>query len=68
MLTQALPKTGGMPADRVRVLDAYRAARNQSDYRGIPVSDAVAKECAADASAVLRQGKVWLAAHRPALS
>ena len=67
LLIQALPKTVGMPADRVRVLDAYRAARNQSDYRGIPVSDAVAKECAADAAALLQQVRAWLAAHRPEL-
>ena len=67
LLIQALPKTAGIPADRVRVLDAYRAARNQSDYRGIPVSDAVAKECAADAAALLEQVRAWLAAHRPEL-
>ena len=67
LLIQALPKTAGIPAHRVRVLDAYRAARNQSDYRGVPVSDAVAKECAADAAALLQQVRAWLAAHRPEL-
>ena len=67
LLIRVLPKTVGMPVDRVRVLDAYRAARNQSDYRGVPVSDAVAKECAADAAALLRQVRAWLAAHRPEL-
>jgi len=67
LLIQALPRTAGIPADRVRVLDGYRAARNQSDYRGVPVSDAVAKECAADAAALLQQVRAWLAAHRPEL-
>ena len=50
VLIQALPKTANIPSDRVRVLDAFRAARNQSDYRGIPVSDSVAAECAAEAA------------------
>jgi hypothetical protein len=53
LLIQALPKTAGIDADRVRVLDAYRAARNQSDYRGVPVSDSVVDECRK--SARLRQ-------------
>lgn len=38
MLVQALPKTANIPTDRVLVLDAFRAARNQRDYRGVPVS------------------------------
>jgi len=46
---------------------AYGAARNQSDYRGVPVSDAVAKECAAEAAVLLRQVRAWLAANRPEL-
>jgi len=66
-LIQALPKTAGVAADRTRVLDGYRAARNQSDYRGVPVSDTVAQECAADARKVLNQVCAWLAAHRPDL-
>lgn len=67
VLIQGLPKTIGMPADRVRVLDAYRAARNQSDYRGVPVSDAVAKECVTEATALLEEVRAWLVAHRPEL-
>ena len=42
VVIQALPKTIGMAPDRVQLLEAYRKARNQSDYRGVPVSDAVA--------------------------
>ena len=49
LLIQALPKTAGIAAERIRVLDAYRAARNMADYRGVPVSDSVAEECTADA-------------------
>ena len=60
LLIQALPKTAGINADRVRVLDAYRAARNQADYLGIPVSDAVALECVAEARDLLSCVRAWL--------
>jgi hypothetical protein len=49
LLIQALPMTLGLPGARVQVLEAYRKARNQSDYRGVPVSDAMAMECVHDA-------------------
>lgn len=39
LVIQALPKTIGFAAERARVLEGYRAARNQSDYQGVPVSD-----------------------------
>lgn len=68
LLIQALPKTAGIATERVRVLDAYRAARNRSDYLGVPVSDAVAQECAADADVILQQVRAWLAANHPELS
>jgi hypothetical protein len=64
LLIQALPKTAGIAAERIRVLDAYRAARNLADYRGVPVSDAVAEECAAEARSVLAAVRAWIAAHR----
>jgi hypothetical protein len=64
LLIQALPKTAGIAAERVRVLDAYRAARNLADYQGVPVSDAVTKECAADARSLLAAVRAWIAAHR----
>ena len=67
LLIQALQKTANIGSDRVRVLDAYRAARNQSDYRGVPVSDSVAAECAADARSVIADVRAWLAEHRPEL-
>jgi HEPN domain-containing protein len=64
VLIQALPKTIGLPPERLQVLDAYRAARNQSDYRGIPVSDAVAESCVEDAHRLLVDVRAWLQAHR----
>ena len=67
LLVQALWKTANIPADRVRVLDAFRASRNQSDYRGVPVSDSVAAECAAEARKLLGDVRTWLSARRPDL-
>ena len=64
LLVQTLPKTANVAADRVRVLDAFRAARNQSDYRGVPVSDSVAAECAAEARKLLDEVRTWLMSHR----
>jgi hypothetical protein len=64
VLIQALPKTIGLATDRLQVLEAYRAARNQSDYRGIPVSQAVAAECVEEAPRLLDDVRTWLRKHR----
>lgn len=53
LIIQVLTLTLDLPADRVQVLDAYRKARNQSDYRGVPVSDAIVRECIDDARRLL---------------
>jgi hypothetical protein len=62
LLLQALPKTIGLASERVRVLEAFRKARNQNDYRGIPVSDATARECAEEAGRLLADVHAWLEA------
>jgi len=64
LLLQALPKTIGMAPERVQVLEAYRKARNQMDYRGVPVSDAVAGECVEEAGRLLADVRAWIAARR----
>ena len=64
LLVQALPKAIGMATERVPVLEAYRKARNQSDYRGLPVSDGLARECAEDARRLLADVRAWMEAHR----
>jgi hypothetical protein len=64
VVIQALPKTIGMAAERVQVLEAYRKARNQSDYRGLPVSDAVARECAEEGIRLLTDVRAWIDARR----
>jgi hypothetical protein len=66
VVLQALPKTIGATPERVRILDAFRKARNQSDYRGVPVSDAVAHECVEDAKRLLEDVRARVEARRPA--
>ena len=66
LVLQALPKTIGLAPERVQVLEAFRKARNQSDYRGVPVSDAVARECAGEARHLLAEVRAWIEARRPA--
>jgi hypothetical protein len=68
LLIQALPKTIGLPADRVPVLEGFRAARNMSDYRGVPVSNTVTLECIGEAHRLLKEVCAWLMAHRPDLA
>lgn len=68
LLIQALPKTAGIATERVRVLDAYRAARNLADCRGVPVSDAVGQECTTEAASVLAAVRAWIAVHREDLA
>jgi hypothetical protein len=63
VVIQALPKTIGVAPERVQVLDAYRKARNQSDYHGVPVSDAVARECLEDARRLLADVRAWIKAN-----
>lgn len=64
---QALPKTLGLAADTVIVLDALRKQRNLNDYEGDPVTDAAVRECLAQAEALLAHTRQWLQAHRPDL-
>ena len=64
LLLQMLPKTIGLANERVRVLEAFRKARNQNDYRGVPVSDATARECAEEAARLLAAVRAWLEARR----
>ena len=64
LLLQALPKTIGLASEQVRVLEAFRKARNQNDYRGVPVSEATARECAEEAGRLLADVRAWLEARR----
>jgi len=52
---QALPKTLGVDADAVVVLDALRKKRNLSDYEGEPISEAMVETCIAEAGRLLER-------------
>ena len=64
---QTLPKTIGLPAERMRVLDGFRRARNLSDYEGEPVEDAKVRECIEWAESLLENVRGWIKSHQPEL-
>jgi hypothetical protein len=64
---QTLPKTIGLAADRMKILDSFRRARNLSDYEGEPVEDAKVRECVEWAEALLANVRSWLNKNQPDL-
>jgi hypothetical protein len=64
---QTLPKTIGIEADKMRVLDGFRRARNLSDYEGEPVEDAKVRECIEWADVLLESVRSWLKESHPEL-
>ena len=65
---QTLPKTMGIPAPTVIVLDALRKQRNVNDYEGDPVSDAALASCLDEAAKLLAHTRHWLATEHPELA
>ena len=64
---QTLPKTLGVPAQTVIVLDALRKQRNASDYEGDPVSEKALASCLDEAARLLAMLQQWLAREHPDL-
>ncbi len=64
---QTLPKTIGLPSEKLRLFDGFRRARNLSDYEGAPVEDSVVNECIAAASDLLSRVRAWIKENRPDL-
>ena len=64
---QTLTRTIGLPADKMRVLDAFRRARNMSDYEGETVEDAKVRECIEWAEALLSNVRSWMKKNTPKL-
>jgi hypothetical protein len=64
---QTLPLTTGITSERMRLLDAFRRARNLSDYEGDPIEDATARECVQAAAALLGDVRAWIEKNRPDL-
>lgn len=65
---QSLPKTLGVDAGRVAVLDALRRKRNLSDYTGEEIDEGSVKACRAEASKLLEEVAAWLKKNRPELA
>ncbi|MEZ2298830.1 DNA-binding protein [Variovorax sp. RCC_210] len=64
---QCLPLTMGLPTDAIIVLDALRKQRNQNDYEGDPVSQAVVIECLGQAQSLLAHTRQFLQTRFPDL-
>lgn len=64
---QTLPKTLGVPAQTVVVLDALRKQRNASDYEGEPVSEKALASCLVEAARLRDDLLEWLASEYPGL-
>ena len=64
---QTLPKTIGLPADKLRLFDGFRRARNLTDYEGNPVEERLVKECVEAAERLLANVRAWLKKNRPDL-
>ncbi|GFZ77550.1 hypothetical protein GCM10011403_20840 [Pseudohongiella nitratireducens] len=59
-MIQTLPKTIGLDADLVIVLDALRKQRNVADYSGDLVADKAVAECISHAEQLWEQLNTWL--------
>jgi hypothetical protein len=64
---QTLPKTIGLPAEKMKVLDSFRRARNLSDYEGEPVEDAKVRECIEWAEILAENVRAWIGNNQPGL-
>ncbi|TCS68992.1 hypothetical protein EDC61_1227 [Sulfuritortus calidifontis] len=65
---QSLPKTIGLKAARVAVLDTLRNKRNLSDYTGKEIDPASLATCIQEAEQLLAELAAWLAAEHPELT
>ena len=65
---QSLPKTIGLDATRIAVLDSLRNKRNLSDYTGKSIDPASLRTCIDEAARLLNEVGVWLADNHPGLA
>jgi hypothetical protein len=67
IVIQSLPKTLGIPGERMVLLDQLRRKRNLLDYEGLDVSEKEAEACKRAAAEICGVAEAWLRAHRPEL-
>jgi len=65
---QSLPKTIGLPGERMIVLDQLRKKRNLSDYTGEDVSEGQADACMRAAEDLVSTVEQWLRKTHPELA
>jgi len=65
---QTLPKTVGIGADRLPVLDALRNKRNLADYTGKDLDVASLRSCIEEADLLIGEVSRWLASTHPDLA
>ena len=65
---QSLPKTIGLTAERVAVLDTLRTKRNLSDYTGKQIDRSSLNACMEQAEQLLREVTSWLVKIHPELT
>jgi hypothetical protein len=61
---QSLPKTIGLPNERVMVLDQLRKKRNLSDYSGVGITEEEAAACVRAAEDLATAVEKWLLVNR----
>lgn len=66
-MIQTLPKSIGLNAQKMVLLDKLRRQRNVIDYSGDLVSDSMADACFMEAASLLNAVRAWLAQNRPEL-
>lgn len=64
---QSLPKTVGIAASRITLLDALRNKRNLSDYTGKEIDTSSLATCIDEAERLLKEATDWLRERHPDL-
>lgn len=62
---QTLPKTIGLSADKMIVLDGFRRARNLSDYEGDAVEETKVRDCVEWAESLRKSVLEWITENHP---
>jgi hypothetical protein len=66
-ILQSLPKTLGLPAGRLAVLDTLRRKRNLAAYIGEDIDEGSFKKCVQEAERLRDDVTTWMAASHPEL-
>jgi hypothetical protein len=66
-ILQSLPKTLGLPAGRLAVLDTLRRKRNLAAYIGEDIDEGSVKKCVQEAERLRDDVTTWMAASHPEL-